>query len=251
MLDRLFGRNKDDNQEPTCAACGRTLLPGEWAQTVVADNGREADHLLALRPKRRGRPARFTAGRAVGRRRHARPRLRPPAAAATPAGPGVARRERRLLARAEGQGRGDRPAAGGAGARRSGAAGAARSGVALAAPAQGRGGHGLAGWPPRSKSRRPRWRRRPRPYRPSRAARRRSGRRMRRSRPSSSRSRFAEAGSASAVSGGAWPMARLRPGRKTKSRPASRFRRRSFRAAARPGRGSVLALRRAAPPDVR
>ena len=41
MLDRLFGRNKDDNQEPTCAACGRTLLPGEWAQTVIADDGRE------------------------------------------------------------------------------------------------------------------------------------------------------------------------------------------------------------------
>jgi hypothetical protein len=41
MLDRLFGRNKDDNQEPTCAACGRTLLPGEWAQTVIGDDGRE------------------------------------------------------------------------------------------------------------------------------------------------------------------------------------------------------------------
>jgi hypothetical protein len=41
MLDRLFGRNKDDNLEPTCAACGRTLLPGEWAQTVIADDGRE------------------------------------------------------------------------------------------------------------------------------------------------------------------------------------------------------------------
>jgi hypothetical protein len=41
MLDRLFGRNKDDSQEPTCAACGRTLLPGEWAQTVIADDGRE------------------------------------------------------------------------------------------------------------------------------------------------------------------------------------------------------------------
>lgn len=41
MLDRLFGRNKDNNREPTCAACGRTLLPGEWAQTVIADDGRE------------------------------------------------------------------------------------------------------------------------------------------------------------------------------------------------------------------
>ena len=41
MWDRLFGRNNDDNLEPCCATCGRTLLPGEWAQTVVADNGRE------------------------------------------------------------------------------------------------------------------------------------------------------------------------------------------------------------------
>lgn len=41
MWDRLFGRDKDEGREPACAACGRTLLPGEWAQTVVGDSGRE------------------------------------------------------------------------------------------------------------------------------------------------------------------------------------------------------------------
>lgn len=42
MLDRLFGRGKQDQPaEPTCAACGRTLLPGEWAQTFVRDDGVE------------------------------------------------------------------------------------------------------------------------------------------------------------------------------------------------------------------
>lgn len=42
MLDRLFGRGKQDRPaEPTCAACGRTLLPGEWAQTIVHDDGVE------------------------------------------------------------------------------------------------------------------------------------------------------------------------------------------------------------------
>jgi len=42
MLDRLFGRGKQDlPAEPTCAACGRTLLPGEWAQTIVRDDGVE------------------------------------------------------------------------------------------------------------------------------------------------------------------------------------------------------------------
>jgi len=39
---RLFGRGKDDSAtEPTCASCGRTLLPGEWAQTVVREDGHE------------------------------------------------------------------------------------------------------------------------------------------------------------------------------------------------------------------
>jgi|GEM_PF-3536826 len=42
MWDRLFGRGKQDEAaEPTCANCGRTLLPGEWAQTVVRDDGTE------------------------------------------------------------------------------------------------------------------------------------------------------------------------------------------------------------------
>lgn len=39
---RLFGRGKDDSAtEPTCASCGRTLLPGEWAQNVVREDGQE------------------------------------------------------------------------------------------------------------------------------------------------------------------------------------------------------------------
>jgi hypothetical protein len=41
MWDRLFGRNKEEGREPACAACGRTLLPGEWAQSVVTDEGFE------------------------------------------------------------------------------------------------------------------------------------------------------------------------------------------------------------------
>jgi hypothetical protein len=41
MFDRLFGRHKDEPLEPACALCGRTLLPGEWAQTVVTEDGRE------------------------------------------------------------------------------------------------------------------------------------------------------------------------------------------------------------------
>jgi hypothetical protein len=42
MLDRLFGRGKQElPAEPTCASCGRTLLPGEWAQTIVRDDGVE------------------------------------------------------------------------------------------------------------------------------------------------------------------------------------------------------------------
>jgi hypothetical protein len=42
MWDRLFGRGKQElPAEPTCAACGRTLLPGEWAQTVLREDGVE------------------------------------------------------------------------------------------------------------------------------------------------------------------------------------------------------------------
>lgn len=41
MWDRLFGRSNDNMTEPSCAACGRSLLPGEWAQTMVGDDGRE------------------------------------------------------------------------------------------------------------------------------------------------------------------------------------------------------------------
>ena len=41
MLGRLFGRNKEDNDETVCSSCGRTLLAGEWTQRLVDDDGRE------------------------------------------------------------------------------------------------------------------------------------------------------------------------------------------------------------------
>ena len=41
MWGSLFGHGKDDVTEPSCAACGRTLLAGEWTQRVADDAGEE------------------------------------------------------------------------------------------------------------------------------------------------------------------------------------------------------------------
>ena len=41
MFGRIFGRGKDDQDQAVCAQCGRTLLAGEWTQTVVDERGEE------------------------------------------------------------------------------------------------------------------------------------------------------------------------------------------------------------------
>ena len=41
MFGRIFGRDKDDQDQAVCAECGRTLLAGEWTQTVVGADGEE------------------------------------------------------------------------------------------------------------------------------------------------------------------------------------------------------------------
>ena len=41
MFGRIFGRDKDDPGQAVCAECGRTLLAGEWTQTVVGADGEE------------------------------------------------------------------------------------------------------------------------------------------------------------------------------------------------------------------
>ena len=41
MFGRIFGRGKDDQDQAVCAECGRTLLAGEWTQTVIDDRGEE------------------------------------------------------------------------------------------------------------------------------------------------------------------------------------------------------------------
>ncbi len=41
MFGRIFGRGKDDQDQAVCAECGRTLLAGEWTQTVIDDRGDE------------------------------------------------------------------------------------------------------------------------------------------------------------------------------------------------------------------
>jgi hypothetical protein len=41
MFGRMFGRGKDEGDQPACAQCGRTLLAGEWTQKLVDDDGRE------------------------------------------------------------------------------------------------------------------------------------------------------------------------------------------------------------------
>lgn len=41
MFGRIFGRGKDDLDQAVCAECGRTLLAGEWTQTVIDEHGDE------------------------------------------------------------------------------------------------------------------------------------------------------------------------------------------------------------------
>jgi len=41
MFGRMFGRGKDEPDQAVCAECGRTLLAGEWTQTVVNAQGDE------------------------------------------------------------------------------------------------------------------------------------------------------------------------------------------------------------------
>ena len=41
MFGRIFGRGKDDQDQAVCAQCGRTLLAGEWTQTIVDEHGDE------------------------------------------------------------------------------------------------------------------------------------------------------------------------------------------------------------------
>ena len=41
MFGRIFGRGKDDQDPAVCAECGRTLLAGEWTQTVIDEHGDE------------------------------------------------------------------------------------------------------------------------------------------------------------------------------------------------------------------
>ena len=41
MLGRIFGRGKDEPDKAVCAACGRTLLAGEWTQRVPEAGGEE------------------------------------------------------------------------------------------------------------------------------------------------------------------------------------------------------------------
>ena len=41
MFGRIFGRGKDDQDQAVCAECGRTLLAGEWTQTVIDEHGDE------------------------------------------------------------------------------------------------------------------------------------------------------------------------------------------------------------------
>jgi hypothetical protein len=41
MFGRIFGRGKDDRDQAVCAECGRTLLAGEWTQTIIDERGDE------------------------------------------------------------------------------------------------------------------------------------------------------------------------------------------------------------------
>jgi hypothetical protein len=87
MFGRIFGRGKDDPDQAVCAECGRTLLAGEWTQTVRDEHGEErlicslcgqayagADEAVAAAPA----PANN------GRMRETRSESRPPDRAAAP-----------------------------------------------------------------------------------------------------------------------------------------------------------------------
>jgi hypothetical protein len=41
MFGRIFGRGKHDHDPAVCAECGRTLLAGEWTQTIIDEHGDE------------------------------------------------------------------------------------------------------------------------------------------------------------------------------------------------------------------
>lgn len=41
MLGRLFGKSNDASDAPVCDQCGRTLLAGEWTQTIEGPDGEE------------------------------------------------------------------------------------------------------------------------------------------------------------------------------------------------------------------
>ncbi len=162
MFGRIFGRGKDETDQAVCAQCGRTLLVGEWTQNVVGADGQEylicslcgqsasladaepvADGHHAGQQRPRARVAHGASRRSPD---YAPSRPRPPAPAGacrrlaaashrSTAADEQARhtqRERRLLARAQGEGRGDRAAPGRArahGRREAGARRAARRGA--------------------------------------------------------------------------------------------------------------------------
>ena len=115
MFGRIFGRGKDDQDQAVCAECGRTLLAGEWTQTVVDEHGEERLICSLCGQAYTGgsepvaaAPTPANNGRVRETRSEARYDERP----AHAGGPGArhARRERRLLAGAQGEGRPDRAA---------------------------------------------------------------------------------------------------------------------------------------------
>ena len=98
MLGRLFGKNKDTSDEPVCNECGRTLLAGEWTETIEDDDGerarfcaRSADRpaprptVSAPVPRAAARTPRASPARTPLQRPTAGPIGRPPSSAAPPA----------------------------------------------------------------------------------------------------------------------------------------------------------------------